>query len=213
MGKLLTTAVQPRADVFANSTTPGLESSHASLSVDSPVLTSSPVLWAYTPPPPALPMSDIKASDTQVRFSSLTLIISTKPKKCDHSSDSASDDQHDKRAHVRIEKEPIEDNNYGSNVNTGSVLWSLSMINMTQLTNTAMLAVGTVSNMSSLCLATEPSPKPGATKQHQQPATAPTSPSPSPSIPPPVQPRPTPTVMLLWLLRTLGVWEIKTDSP
>ena len=39
--------------VFANNTTPGLESSHASLSVASPVLTSSTALWVHTPPPPA----------------------------------------------------------------------------------------------------------------------------------------------------------------
>ena len=65
-------------------------------------------------------MSNIKVSGTPVRFSSLTLIISTKPKKYDYSSDSASDDQHGKRAQIRIEKELIADGGYGSNVNIRS---------------------------------------------------------------------------------------------
>ena len=112
--------MQQRAEVFADNTTPGLESCHTSLSVASPVLTSSPVLQAHTPPPPALPTSDIKASGTPVRFSSLTPVISMKPKKSDHSSGSAPDDQCDKRGHTGIKKEPIDNGGYKSNVNAGS---------------------------------------------------------------------------------------------
>ena len=120
VSKVLATAVQLRVEVFADNTNVGLESSHASLSLVSPVLTSSLVLQAHTPPPPALPMSDIKASGTPAGFSSLMLIISTKPKKHDHSSDSASDDQCDKRAHIGIMKQPIDDGSYESNVNARS---------------------------------------------------------------------------------------------
>ena len=105
---------------FADDPTPGLESSHTPLSMASLVSTNSPVHWVLTLLPLALPMSDIKVSDTLVGFSSLTLIIGTQSKKCDHSSDSVSDDQHDKRACIRIKVEPIDDGSHGSNVNTGS---------------------------------------------------------------------------------------------
>ena len=49
--EMLATTMQLRAEAFAYNTTPGLESSHASLSVASPVPTSSQILWAHTPPP------------------------------------------------------------------------------------------------------------------------------------------------------------------
>ena len=65
-------------------------------------------------------MSDIEASGTHVWFSSLTLFIRTKPKKCDHSSDSVSDNQSNKRACIRIKKESIDNGGHGSNVNDGS---------------------------------------------------------------------------------------------
>ena len=67
-----------------------------------------------------LSISDIKASGTPVRFSSLMLIIGTKPKKHDHSSNNVSDDQCDKRAHIRNKKEPIDDGGHRSNANAGS---------------------------------------------------------------------------------------------
>ena len=121
MGEVLATAMQLRTEVFADNTTPGLKSSYASLSVASPVLTSSPEPEAHNPPPLALPMSDIKASGTPVGFLSLMLIVTTKPKKHNHSSNSASNDQCNKRAHVRIKKESINGGGFRSHVNTRSV--------------------------------------------------------------------------------------------
>ena len=112
--------MQPKADVFVDNTIPGLESSYASLFLVSLVLTSRPVLLAHILPPLALLMSDIKASGTPVTFSSLTLIVGTKAKKHDHSSDSASDNQCEKRAHIRMEKDSIDDGGYNSNVNARS---------------------------------------------------------------------------------------------
>ena len=79
-----------------------------------------PTLWAHILPPLALPMSNIGASSTPVRLSSLTLIISSKPKKFGHSSNIVSDDQHVKRAYIGIKVKPIDDGGQGSNVNTGS---------------------------------------------------------------------------------------------
>ena len=87
--EVLATAMQLRVNVFVDNTILGLENSHTSQSTASFVLTSSPALQTHTPPPPALPLSDIKASGTPVGFSSFTLVISTKPKKNEHSSDSA----------------------------------------------------------------------------------------------------------------------------
>ena len=98
----------------------GFESSHAPLSTASLASTSSPAHWACTLPPPALPMCNIQASWNPVRFSSLTLIIGTQSKRHDHSTDSASDDQHDKRAHIGIKVEPINDGSHGSNISAGS---------------------------------------------------------------------------------------------
>ena len=112
----LTAAVQPRMEGFTDDTTPGYESSHAPLSTASPASPSSPVPQAYTPPPLALPMSDIHASGTPVRFSSLMLIVSTQSRKCDHSPDSVSDDQCDKRAPISMKVEPIDDGSHGSNI-------------------------------------------------------------------------------------------------
>ena len=48
------------------------------------------------------------------------LILGTKPKKHDPSSNSVSDDQHDKSAHIGIKKESISDGGHGSNVHAGS---------------------------------------------------------------------------------------------
>ena len=93
MGEVLVTAVQPRAEAFVDNTTPGLKSSHAPLSAASPVSTSNPAHQAYTLPSLALPMSKTEAPGSPAGFSCLRLIISSKPKKCDHSSDSISDDQ------------------------------------------------------------------------------------------------------------------------
>ena len=118
--EVLASAIKLRVEAFADYTTSGPKSSHAPLSMASPVLTSSLALWACTPPPLALPMSYIKASGTQVRFSSLMLVISTKPKKRDCSSDSVSNDQPDMRACIGIKKESINDGGHGSNVNARS---------------------------------------------------------------------------------------------
>ena len=65
-------------------------------------------------------MSDIKASSTLVGFSSLILIVSTEPKKHNSSYDSVSDDQCNKRAHLGVKVEPIDDGGHQSNVNTRS---------------------------------------------------------------------------------------------
>ena len=65
-------------------------------------------------------MSNIEASGTPVRFLSLMLIIHSKPKKHDHSSDSTSNDQCDKRACIGIKVDPIDDRGHRSNVNAES---------------------------------------------------------------------------------------------
>ena len=220
VGEVLATVMQPRAEAFADNMTPGLDSSHAPLLAASLVSTSSPALQAHTLPPPALPISNIKAYGTPVGFSSLMLIVGTKPKKCDHSSD----DQCNRRAHIRISIGPIDDGGNGSNVNAGSaphvarcdttpikggrsespslISGMPRVIDMIPLPNTAMLAVGTVFYMSSPSPAKEFNPK-----------TAPASVNTSSSIPPLDQPRVMLTLMMLWLQRTLGEWEIEIESP
>ena len=121
-------------------------------------------------------MSDIKASGTPVGLSSLTLIISTKPKMHGHSSNSVSDNQHYKRAYIRIKKENINDGSHGSNVNAESaplvtrcdttpivaenkspslILGMQRVTDMILLPNTATLAVDTVFHMSSPSVAME----------------------------------------------------------
>ena len=189
--------------------TPGLKSLHASPSVSSPVLTSSPVLWAHSPPPLALPMSITKASGTPVRFSLLVLIIGTRPKKHEHFSNSASDDQCNKRAHIRIKKEPINDGSYGSNVNARSA----PLVTKHDKHDPTHKH----SNISSGCSLQQihhesgngTKPQTRNSKQHWQPATAPKSPS--PSIPP-VQPRLMLT-LIMWWWRILGVWEMEMETP
>ena len=119
LGEVLTAAMQLEAEAFADDTTPVFERSHAPLPVASGI-NKQPTCQAHTPPPPTLPMSDIKASGTLVRFSSLTLIMSTKPMKCDCSSYSVSNSQHDKRACIRIKIEAIDDGGHRSNVNVRS---------------------------------------------------------------------------------------------
>ena len=116
MGEVLAAAMQPRVEAFAD-ITPWLKSSHSPHSVASPVPTSSPAPQAHTPPPLALPISDIEASSTPVRFSPLTLIVGTKPKKQDWAFNSVFDDQCDKRACIRIKKDYIDDGGHRSNVN------------------------------------------------------------------------------------------------
>ena len=74
------------------------------MSVASPALASGSGLQAHTLLPWPLPMSDIKASSIPVGLSSLALTIGPKLKKCDCSSDSAPEDQHDKRAHIEPRK-------------------------------------------------------------------------------------------------------------
>ena len=120
MGEVLTTAVQQRVEAFADDTTARFEGSHAPLSTALLTSTSSPTHQAHTPPPLALSLSNIKASGTPVRFSSLMLIVNTNSKNHDHSSDNVSDDQHDKRVYIRIKIEPIDDDSHGSNVSSGS---------------------------------------------------------------------------------------------
>ena len=83
-------------------------------------INNSPACWACPLPPPTPSISDIQVSCTPVRFSSLMLIISTPSRKCDHSSDSVSNDQCDKRAHIGIKVEPINDGSHGSNISTRS---------------------------------------------------------------------------------------------
>ena len=122
VAQVLAVAMHPRAEAFAENTTPRLESSHAPLSMASPVSRSSPALQVHTLSSLVLRMSNIEASGTPVRYSSLTLVIGIKPKKCDHSSNSASDDQCDKRAYIGIKKEPINDISHGTNVNARSAL-------------------------------------------------------------------------------------------
>ena len=91
MSETLATAMQLRVEAFADITL-GLESSHPPQSAASPVPTSTPAPQAHTPPPLVLPMANVEASGTPVRFCSLTLIIGTTPNKHDCSSNSVSDD-------------------------------------------------------------------------------------------------------------------------
>ena len=74
VGEVLATAMQLSAEAFADNTTPGLESSHAPLSAAALVSTSSPAIQTHTLPPPALPISSIKASGIPVGFSCSLLV-------------------------------------------------------------------------------------------------------------------------------------------
>ena len=74
------------------------------------------------------------------------------------------------------------------------------------------VAAGTVFHRSSLSLATEQSPQPGAARECQQLAIGLTSLNSSSSIPPLVQPRATLTSMTSWLWRALGAQEKETLS-
>ena len=227
-GGVLATAIQPRAEAFVDNTTPGLESFHAPLFVASPVSTSNPVLWTLTLPPLALSMSTIEASSTPGWFSSLMLIVGSKPKKHDYFSNSVSDDQCDKRAHIRIKVEPINNGGAGSappvaRCDTapieGGGEWE-PLINSGDAESDRHHPAPKHSNISSGCSLPDVQPEsssgvqpqPAAAKQCQQLATALTSLSSSSSMLPPVQPRMMLTLMMLWLWRTLGVWEIKIDS-
>ena len=232
VGEVLVTAVQLRVEAFADNTTPGLKSSHAPLSAASPVPTSSPVLWAHTLPPPALPCPTSRPLALQLgshpscsssvpnprsvmvpltvylmtnvtrglafesRKSPLTTVAATDPM-------SMPDQLPWSPGVIPLPSKVAE------NESPSSILGMLRVTDVTPLPNTAMLAVGTVFHMSSLSLAMEFSPKPGAKKQYHQLATAPTSLRSSSSIPPLVQPRVTLTPITLWLWRTLGVWEIE----
>ena len=92
VSKELATVAQPRADAPVDDTTPGCEDS------PDPASMSSPAHQASTPPPPVLPMSDIPAAGTPIRFPFFNLTISPKHKKHDHSPNSTLNDQGGKRA-------------------------------------------------------------------------------------------------------------------
>ena len=235
MDEVLATALQLRVQASTDNTTSGLKNSHAPLSMASAVSTSSPALWAGILPPPALPMSNIKASSTPVRFSLLMLITGTKTKKYRHSSDSVSGDQHNKRACIGIKKEPIEDNSHASNVNAGSDLLVTGCDTtpteggreqepLTDIRHAASDRCDPTpehSNVSSWCslphVQSESSNrvqlKTRSSKTVLIASHSPNLPEHELINPPLVQPRVVPTLMMLWLWSTLEVWEIGIETP
>ena len=99
VGEVLAATMQLWMEFPPDDITPGCPESPPTFQLAvSPLQASSTVLWAYTPLPWALPMPDIKASDTPVRLPSLTLAIGPKLKKCNCSPNSAPNGQCDKKA-------------------------------------------------------------------------------------------------------------------
>ena len=178
-----------------------------------PCANSSPVPQAHTPPPPALPMSDIEVSGTPIGFSSwcsslvqnpgsaiipLTVCLMTNMTR---GLSSASR----KSPLMMAATDPIRTlDQLPSKVAESE---SLSLIS-----RMPRVTVGTVYHRSSPSLTMEPSPEPGAIREHQQLATSLTSLNSSSSIPPPIQTKSMPTLTMSWSRRTLGAQETGTPS-